>query len=283
MSGFQFFHVEPYSLIPSKNHKRQSARNAAAEADRFAIACPHITQLKQPVRLYGCSANEAVDEAERIIAFSTDKRGRKIRKDAYIILSGVVSYPVPIAELASNDENLKHWVRLNLKFLRQKYGSYFKSAIAHIDEKYFHIHFFVLPEVSSKNVLKFSSIHDGIRARESISNLGAKAKVRAYKEAMRALQDEYYEHVGISCGLTREGPKRRRLSREEWIIEQKSAERLAKAESRIEQIRSAVKKVQIVNRANTADIVPRAADLIMMNSEINNVQTNTINRGDYHV
>lgn len=142
MSGFQFITVQPYSFVSSNDNKYQSARNMAAEADRFALACPHIDHLRQPVRLYGCSANEVVDEAEVVFKTATDKIGRKIRKDANIVLAGVTSYPTPISELSPNDENLKKWIRLNLVFFRGKYGKRFKSAIAHIDEKYFHIHFF---------------------------------------------------------------------------------------------------------------------------------------------
>ncbi|MEZ8058149.1 plasmid recombination protein [Vibrio splendidus] len=249
MSGFQFFHVEAYSIVASKDNKRQSARNIAAEADRFALACPHINNLKQPVRLYGCSANEVVDEAEKIFNTATDKLGRKIRKDANILLAGVVSYPIPIENLRPDDERFKKWIKLNLKFFRKKYGKYFRSGIGHVDESYFHIHISLLPEVDSKNILRFSTIHDGIRARESAAKLGAKAKVRAYTEAMRTLQDEYYENVGKPSGLTREGPKRRRLSRKEWVHEQKTAERLARAESRIEQIQNAAKKIRLQKAA----------------------------------
>ncbi|TOK94248.1 plasmid recombination protein, partial [Vibrio parahaemolyticus] len=188
----------------------------AAEADRYALACPHIEHLRQPIRLYGCSANEVVDEAEQIHKTATDKLGRKVRIDANIILAGVASYPIPMKDLKPDDEQLKTWIILNLRFFRKKYGKRFKSAICHVDETYFHVHILVLPEVDSDNILRFSSIHDGIRARETVAKLGAKAKMRAYTEAMRALQDEYYESVGKPCGLTREGPKRRRLSRKEW-------------------------------------------------------------------
>lgn len=256
MAGFQFITVQQYSFTASKDNKRQSARNVAAEADRFALACPHINHLKQPVRLYGCSANEAVDEAEQIFKSAKDKLGRKIRKDANILLAGVTSYPIPIAELNPIDENLKKWIKLNLQFFREKYGAFYKSAIAHVDEKYFHIHFFVLPEVNENNVLNFSSIHDGIRARGSVSKLGAKAKVRAYSEAMRSFQDEYYEKVGIPCGLTREGPKRRRLTRKEWVHEQKTAERLANAESRLKQIQRAAKKIKLQQLALSKEKAP---------------------------
>ncbi len=32
--GFQFIHIEPYSRIPSKNNKRQSAQGVIKEAMR---------------------------------------------------------------------------------------------------------------------------------------------------------------------------------------------------------------------------------------------------------
>ena len=52
---------------------------------------------------------------------------------------------------------------------------------------------------------------------------------QAYKAAMRALQDDYYENVAAHCGLTRLGPGRQRLTREEWTEQQRQAKSLANA------------------------------------------------------
>ncbi|WP_281858570.1 hypothetical protein [Litoreibacter halocynthiae] len=38
----------------------------------------------------------------------------------------------------------------------------------------------------------------------------------ANRAKARELQDHYYEHVSPACGLTRTGPKRERLSRQQW-------------------------------------------------------------------
>jgi flagellar biosynthesis/type III secretory pathway protein FliH len=50
-----------------------------------------------------------------------------------------------------------------------------------------------------------------------------------YKQAMKKFQDEYYSKVGIKLGLTRDGPKRMRLSRAENNARKQEANRMADA------------------------------------------------------
>ncbi|ASG24352.1 hypothetical protein Y958_26030 [Nitrospirillum viridazoti CBAmc] len=52
---------------------------------------------------------------------------------------------------------------------------------------------------------------------------------KAYKAAMVEFQDEYWEKVSLDAGLTRTGPRRKRLSRGDWQREKASATRLARA------------------------------------------------------
>lgn len=247
IEGFQFFHIETYARISNKNNTKQSAINVALEADRVADACPHIDSVSKPIRLYGCSASEAVQRAEEIAKNSTDKMGRSVRKDAAIIIAGVASYPLETKdfEYAKKDEKdaLKKWLKINHEFLQKKYGDRYVSNILHVDEKYFHIHFYVLPRSTKEGVFDINNAHDGISAKNNLQNKGIKAKENAYKAAMRALQDEYYENVGVPCGLTRDGPKRRRLTRREWQYEKTASQRLADAEKRIEFIKSAVQNL----------------------------------------
>lgn len=243
MAGYQFFHIETYARIPSKNHKKQSAKGIAKEAERYPEASLHVKNPQPYKLMFGSTPMEAVDLAEKRADKAKDKIGRKLRKDAQILLGGVVSYPVPMAELNPNDEALKQWLNLNYKFLRKKYGKTLKSIIAHVDESFFHLHFYVVPDVDNDGKMNIGQVHDGVLARSMVGGKQAKEKMRAYKEAMRTLQDDYYESVGKPCGLTREGANKRRLSRSEWKVEQAAAERLAASLQTIDEIESSKKEL----------------------------------------
>jgi len=227
MSGYQFIHIESYAKIPSRSKKKQSARNVAREAERAPDACPHIESPQPYKKMYGMTPSQAVDLAEERALKAKDSCGRKLRKDAQILLGGVVSYPVPMSQLSPDDPDLKKWLKHNFDFLILNYGDTLKSVDAHFDESYFHLHYYCVPDIDKNARMNIGQIHPGVLARDSIGGKQAKEKMRAYKKAMRDFQDSYYEAVGKPCGLTREGAKKRRLSRSEWKAEQAIAERLA--------------------------------------------------------
>ncbi|USP12833.1 hypothetical protein [Vibrio gazogenes] len=97
-----------------------------------------------------------------------------------------------------------------------------------------------MPEINAEGVLDVSSVHQGVKARNTVKYGSAKEKMRAYKAAMRDFQTEYYEQVSVQCGLTRDGPKRRRLSRRHWMIEKDAAKRLASVNDKNQRIESAL-------------------------------------------
>jgi flagellar biosynthesis/type III secretory pathway protein FliH len=66
-----------------------------------------------------------------------------------------------------------------------------------------------------------------LKSLKLISN--ANAEMIFYKQAMKKFQDEYYSKVGIKLGLTRDGPKRMRLSRAENNARKQEANRMADA------------------------------------------------------
>nr|WP_277869653.1 plasmid recombination protein [Vibrio tasmaniensis] len=152
-----------------------------------------------------------------------------MRKDGQVILAGVVSYPSAMKDVDLNSKNFKRWIKLNHRFLKNKYGSQYKSLVFHSDEGFPHCHFYVVPDLTSEGHLDIGSIHEGVRARGNLeTSATAKEKMRAYKDAMRKFQEEYYESVGIPCGLTKEGPRKRRLTRQQWKLEKSASIRLAK-------------------------------------------------------
>lgn len=151
----------------------------------------------------------------------TDAKGRKLRKDALCLVAGVVSMP--------DDTTPEAWETFRadaVGHLQQKYGDRLQTVIEHTDESHPHLHFYVVPRLGEH----FETIHQGkLAAAESKRAGGLKgAQNQAYKSAMRQYQDEFFETVGIKNGLARIGPGRRRLTREEWKLEQLQVETAAK-------------------------------------------------------
>ena len=244
MSGYQFIHVEAYSRIPSKNNKKQSAKGMIKELIRDSDACSHVPKIKKPILVYGADPLEVLKSAESQADIAKDNLGRKFRKDGLILVSGVASYPVRTDEVSFENKDLQKWLKLTIEFLSKKYGDQLKSVVVHSDEPYWHCHFTLVPDLNQSSRLDIGRVHDGIFARNIVANKSsAKAKLRAYSEAMRAFQDAYYADVGIPCGLARDGPKRRRLTRKEWKIEQEASKRLSDTLVRSDAIQQKTKHI----------------------------------------
>lgn len=240
--AFQFLHVDTVArAVPKKaTAKRWSLRDVLAEAGRETAACPHIEAPRPPKRLFGLTL-PAVERAALLQAEEArDAKGRKLRKDAPVMLAGVLSYPVAVADM---DERARTdydaWEARSLRWLSGRYGDTLASVVRHEDETYPHVHFFIVPHLTSGKSLNFEAVHPGIAAREAGKRAGKSPKEanRAYCEAMRGLQDDFHAHVGFFHGHLREGPRRRRLSRGAYLAEKRDAERRAetmtKAESRL--------------------------------------------------
>ncbi|WCM64910.1 hypothetical protein K0819_12800 [Vibrio parahaemolyticus] len=227
--GFQFLHIDTFARTPGRTGKKQSIANMIAEIEREPDACTHVLNPRQPKLLFGKKPKEVLKLALEQAETAKDSVGRKLRKDAQIIACAVASFPVPMAELTLKDPDLNKWLKLNHEFFKRKYSKSYVSLTAHLDEKFFHIHVLLLPELDNEGVMNIGTVHQGIQARDATKTNKLKIKNRAYKEAMRAFQEEYYEAVGKPCGLTKDGPKRRRLTRQEWTLEKSHAKRLSES------------------------------------------------------
>jgi len=141
-------------------------------------------------------------------------------------------------------------------------------VIAHHDESHPHLHFYVVPEPGQR----FETIHQGKAAAAAAKQQPGTKKGgenQAYKQAMREFQDEFFDAVGIENGMTRIGPGKRRLTREEWKLEQiqaaSAAHAIGKAGDLVEV--SEVQSRQIVEEAkfiakNVAEESLKKADLV---------------------
>ncbi|MDP2125281.1 MAG: plasmid recombination protein [Parvibaculum sp.] len=243
--AFQFLHVDIVArAVPKKaTAKRWALRDVLAEAGRVTAACPHIDAPRPPKRLFGLALPEVERVAERQAEEARDAKGRRLRKDAPVMLAGVLSYPVALADMDERSRaDYEAWEASSLRWLAGGFGDTLAAVVRHEDEAYPHIHFFIVPHLTSGKALDLEAVHPGIAAREDAKRDGKSTKEanRAYCEAMRHLQDDFHAHVGVFHGHLREGPRRRRLSRGAYLAEKRDAERRAetmnKAESRLTEL-----------------------------------------------
>ncbi|MCX8773448.1 plasmid recombination protein [Vibrio parahaemolyticus] len=226
---YQFLHIETYSLHSKYNKKSpekssKSFHSVSRELMRHPDAIPHVSNPLPPSVLYGYDAYVALQLAQERVNASTDQLGRKIRKDAQVVLSGVISCPLEFKE--DSDKIYKQWIADNIKYLQNKYGGELISVILHEDESHPHLHFICIPKQTDDCKLHIKSIHEPIRAREETSG-GRKAKYEAYKKAFRELQDEYYYSVASKYGFLRDGARKQRLTRSEYMKRKESAKKLS--------------------------------------------------------
>lgn len=214
--GYQFIHLEAYARVAGKDKAGgHTIKTIVEEADRVEGNFPHVAEAETPIVRYGVSAQEAGQLANNWAEQSIDSSARKLRKDGLCLLAGVISYPAEYDNWEEYRDKSEQW-------LKNKYGDCLKSIIEHTDETNPHIHFYVVQELGKR----FDLLHDGRNASAQAKSEGKLkgAQNLAYKEAMRVFQDEFSEQVAMSCGLTRIGPKKRRLSRAAWQHEKQQAQ-----------------------------------------------------------
>lgn len=241
--SYQFFHIEAYSLV-AKSYEREitikrgskagqteikktetrSLKEIMEEQARIKEACPHVEDPRRPGLLYGVPPMEVLPLAEEWADQAKDARGYKMKKDGNVALVGVASLPREM------EDDFPEFAEATLKFLKEKYGDRLKSVVVHDDEEHPHLHFTVIPRKGER----FDDIHEGLKAKNEAKKNKQKGKAQnlAYIGAMRELQDNFYNKVGIKTGLTRLGPGgRRRLTRAEWQAEKQKSRALANAKA----------------------------------------------------
>jgi hypothetical protein len=239
--GFQFFREECFSRVraqgapstrtgkPARSRRppgRLSAMDIIAEAARYAGATPHVAAPQPPRVLYGLGPDDLQVWYARLCVLADAQRtpvGNRLRKqrvDTPILLGAVASFPQP-----ANESNCAYveWRDRTLAFFRQRYGANLVCVLEHVDEAHGHLHALVANQGASVKPL-----HAGHAAAMKLT--GPKPRSQAYKAAERGLQDEFHVQVAGPCGLARVGPRRRRLTRAEWQIDQ-VARRTAKAQA----------------------------------------------------
>jgi hypothetical protein len=248
--GYQFVHLESYSR--KADSKGRSTDFIFAEASRKAEASVHVPKPLPPVVVYGVGI-EAVQEMHDAAAAAATiavKGGhvRKVARDKKTLHTVVASHPATMAEIRSDPAKraeAEEWEKRTISWLRQQYGDDLKSVIRHEDEEYFHIHAYIVP--TSDPAMAALKFHPGTTAKRAVMDGGKEGEDKkalskkadgAYKAAMRAWQDSYHDAVAIPSGLTRLGPQRRRLTREEWQREKVQAKALQKTIERARKVKA---------------------------------------------
>lgn len=224
-----------------------------AEAERRPDACLHVAQPSPPETVFGVDVHEVrrLHDERAADAATTTKAGksRRVRTDQNTLLTVVASHPSTMDSVRTDSataDAVRDWEAKTVQWLRDQYGPALVSVIRHTDEAHPHVHAYVLPDDPA---MRAARLHPGQEAKARIVSAGlakgedGKAVNRrgdaAYRTAMREWQDSYWRAVGLPCGLTRLGPGRRRLTREQWQAEKMQAYAVRTAQERVESLRAA--------------------------------------------
>lgn len=268
--SFQFVHLETYARKPDA--KGRSTGFVLAEARRDPAASIHVSVPRTPVVVYGVDPEqvESLHDAAADAARTMPKNGkpRKIRVDQHTLLTVVASHPYTIAEVHSDPKKrveVDRWEELTVAWLQERYGDALVSVVRHEDESHWHLHAYILPRVLGMRAV---ALHPGQMAKAEVMAAGPDADEdsktlnrrgdKAYRAAMRAWQDSYFEAVGVKCGLTRLGPARRRLTRAEWQAERTQAKALRASLDRADAIKRKVESFVARTKNQTDALIATA-------------------------
>lgn len=248
--AFQFVHLQSFSR--KADSQGRTTDFIFAEASRKPEASIHVANPLPPVVAYGvgvAEVQEMHDAAADAATISVEGgKSRRIRKDQKTLHTVIASHPYTMAEI--NDDPAKRreaeeWEKRTISWLRSQYGDDLKSVVRHEDESHFHLHSYIVPV--SDPEMKAIRFHPGTMAKRAVMATGPvngesektlhKRADAGYKAAMRAWQDSYHEAVGAPCGLTRLGPRRRSLTRDEWQKEKVQAKALQKTIERAREVK----------------------------------------------
>lgn len=240
--GYQFFHIESYARVAGKDKAgKNNIHSVLNEATREINSCSHVKNPKEPKIIFG-DIGKVEEEAISWAENSQDALGRKLRKDGHCLLAGVFSAPNDLS-----NEDWEAYKADSLIWLQNRFGDRLKCVLEHNDEAHRHCHFYCVPKLGER----FEVLHDGKAAALAEKHEGKKKgeQNRAYCEAMRELQNDYFNSVSQIHKLTRFGPKKRRLTRSGWNAEKAQFKAIAEATKKARsEIGCATKQVELLKK-----------------------------------
>lgn len=282
MSGPGFANIRTFSR--SGNKAGQSVDQVLGEAERDPQYSSHVDQPKPPELIFGVTVDEVRQAHAALLVKRKTKvrvkgevKERAIRKDRHTLAGCVMSYPVPREQVLSDADEWQRylqWRKLNLKWLKKLWGENLKSVIQHSDEPYLHLHALGLPEsdagcdarTMNPAYMMKRRVLEQEKAVGKSNKEALKIANRAYRAEGRKLQDGYQTAVGIPSGLTRFGPRRRRLTRAQWHEEKERAR--AKSDRDVQaEVRQIVRKRESLS-SDVENLTAQKADLNVQLDEV---------------
>lgn len=273
MPGPVFIHFQTYAR--KSNEAGNSVSQIIAEALRRPEFSGHVDNPKPPRTILGMPETFEADHADHLEdrATKVQRKGkthkRAIRQDRHTVATAVASYPLTYDQIIAGGPSAaalhRDWEARTVAWMRDRYGDQLRVVLAHEDEPHPHLHFWLLPDDRDARA---DTLHPGkvakhqAEAQARAAGLSDREAVRlgniALKAAMRDTLDDYWREVGQPIGMTRDGPKRQRLTRAEWQARKAEAVRHADAIQRAEG--AAAQAAQIIQdaEARAAEVVASA-------------------------
>lgn len=256
----QLVHAETYAAI--RRGKRPGACGLVNEGLRIS-GIKHVKNPMVPKSRFCPSTPLLALPAliEKMKRQEARRTGRRIRKDAQLVAGYIASYPDSMAELRADPNKFgryQQWLDLAYAFVERRHGADQPWDFLHEDEAHPHLHWLLGPYVDPKWGLTIGHRHPGYAAsrmkREVLveANGGTEHGLRAatfcndaYKAAMQAYDDDFYESVSKPMGMDRKGefPRERRPRHVHLAIRaaEQEADRLRKE---TEELRAELERVK---------------------------------------
>jgi hypothetical protein len=194
---------------------------------------PHVPFPMKPTPHFGGSATQACGDAEEWAESQTvvaTRHGKpaicRRRRDQPCAVVGVASVPPDFPHPL-----WPQYIDAVIYWLKRKYGECLKSVIEHTDESQRHLHFWVVPRLGAQ----FSSIHQGVQAREKLPKTASQDRRKAaFGEAMRQYQDEFFAVVSKRFGLLRTSVRGQRFTRAGFKLWKACRDSAAKLNQKLE-------------------------------------------------
>jgi len=267
--GYQFIHYETYSA--------SDARKEIGEGTRQPGFCPHVQNPQPPTVLYGSTDGLAdkIDAAKastkRLITQKTRSGQvktfeRPLRDTEHLVLFGIASWERTWSE--KNPRLYEESKKKTVEKLKRDFGDQLQAVLFHDDEEQPHLHFWVLANgCDIANVCPAFAAEKKLDKSRDKSTGKERAAVRL--QALKEFQLDWNREVFASAGLTKDGPKRRRLSRVEYMAEKETLNIVAKAKLQAEDTQKNVAGIAgamlVQNAKHKADIAAmdvRAATMV---------------------
>jgi len=214
MQKYQFFRIETFS--------HDNARGIVSEILRVPSYCKHV---EQPLSTYPVFSgvfdlNEAPRLLRYLIEYSNAKTLHKTPHNRHVFAAGITSYPLTLDLIESDPAELAlylKWERLTLNFLKMEFKDNLFNVSSHLDERFPHLHFFVMPRLMPDGKINLNA-HPGRNSNLKNQNETGKVKMCRFRAEMSALLRRFYHSVGIYLGMTLKGQiTRKRALKRIWL------------------------------------------------------------------